>query len=290
MQKSSWGGLGAWMLALAIGLVSSGWPELIRPHPRFVIGLAIAGAIMFVYPGLKWVYQQQKEFNPHLDPWKNIISNGSGNKFEASPVTNSGNFAGRDNLGKQIIAEHYHEAAPIAIPVAPSSVMPPVTYPITITIGPVEKRCIEHGRLDRFKEGPAEKIGALAWITNERTNAQRVSDLGISLVFRRDGAIVHQVNRSFWFGITEYERDLNVGTREAVLVCMCYGNTLGLYSNSRKYPLQQPRTGSALVRQLESFNQASPEYIIFDSPVEVEIAAISSGGETLGVSTYLLTP
>jgi hypothetical protein len=125
MQKSTWGGLGAWMLALTTGLISSGWPELIRPHPHIVIGLGIVGLLMFAYPGLKWVYQEQKRFDPNPDPWKNIITNESGNKIEASPLTNTGNFVGGDNSGHQIIAHNS------TIHVAPN-VPVPVTQPIAV--------------------------------------------------------------------------------------------------------------------------------------------------------------
>lgn len=42
--------LGAWMLALGLGLASSGWPERVRPHPYWVASLIVLGILLVIVP------------------------------------------------------------------------------------------------------------------------------------------------------------------------------------------------------------------------------------------------
>jgi len=283
---------GVTMVAIAGSALGSGFSAWITAHPQPFWGLGGIGILVALYG---FFASKPKEAET------------------ASQSNEGGNFVGRDNSGDLINAKgsyvhtgdiHHHHPPSEELPEQiaamirdrneglsqKSSMKASLVVPIVITVGPVEMRRIEHGRLDTFREGPDGKIGARIWITNERVNAKPVSGLGISLVFRRDGEIVHQVNRTFWFGLTQYERTLDVGTRECALVCMCYGNILGVYNNSRRYPLASAPSWSVRRRQLESITQTQPEYIAFDDPLEVEIAAIADNGDTLGVVTYLFTP
>lgn len=56
-------GAGAWVLALALGFGSSAWPEYIKPHPFFVIGLAVAGTLMLLVPVVQWFHPIFKDTN-----------------------------------------------------------------------------------------------------------------------------------------------------------------------------------------------------------------------------------
>ena len=84
------------METVAIGALGSGFSTWITAHPTpFWILLGVG--ILVVLAG----FFAPTETSP-VDPWANVITLESGNKFEAAPFTNSGNFAGRDNNAPQI--------------------------------------------------------------------------------------------------------------------------------------------------------------------------------------------
>jgi len=159
-----------------------------------------------------------------------------------------------------------------------------------LIIGPLNKMRIEHGDLDRFTDSPDGKLGVAVWVSNERTNGQHATDIGLALTFRKGDEVVSHVNRTFWLGLTEFERDFIAGSREQALVCICYGNVLALFQNQRRHPLPACRSWSQWRRMRESFRECRPIMVPFERPLEVEIAAIDSAGDTRGIGLFLLTP
>jgi hypothetical protein len=57
MRKSAWTAVGAYVLALSLGLGSSGWPEIVRPHSHIVVSLIVFGTICLIFPVLHSLYR-----------------------------------------------------------------------------------------------------------------------------------------------------------------------------------------------------------------------------------------
>jgi hypothetical protein len=58
------GGVGAWVLAAALSLATAAYPESIKPHPHWMIALAVAGALMLLVPVIQWFYPIFKDKTP----------------------------------------------------------------------------------------------------------------------------------------------------------------------------------------------------------------------------------
>lgn len=55
---------GGAVLIAALGFIYAGWPDYIRQHPYWVIGLAAVGALMMLAPVIQWVYPIFKDAVP----------------------------------------------------------------------------------------------------------------------------------------------------------------------------------------------------------------------------------
>ncbi len=292
-------GIGVALVGGAMGTIASVWPQYIRPHPYWVITLLATGVVLIASPLLGLLFARTQAAGSTIAaPTARLL--GNENENTQTSAQGDASAGAMNKAGGDLHAPHYHAGRDLIVQPTPTvSELAPfdeATDPKVsaqnprLTIGPIGKRRIEHGFLDRFEESPNGKIGVSVWIANDRTTGKQAHSVGVSLTFRSAGELAHHVNRAFWFGVTEFERDLTTGTREQALVCMCYGKVLGLYQNDRKDPLPFFRTFSHKKRMLESFRDSQPINIAFEQPLDVEIAAIDSNGYTIGIGTFRLTP
>jgi len=95
-------------MLLSAGLFASGWPEQVKAHPQIVFGLFAFGTLLLAI-GLFWPTKHES-------------------KDALVQSVESGNVVGRDNSGKMIFAEHYHEAPPRPPQEPPKPELPKNTF------------------------------------------------------------------------------------------------------------------------------------------------------------------
>ena len=209
MQKSTWGGLGAWMLALVAGLASAGWPEYVKPHPYVLAGLGVIGIGCIV---ISLVHRAGASLRPH-----------------DAPVTVSQNITASPAISPTI--------SPVFAPVFNAS--PPLS---PVASAPVEARPIPNLQSLGIKE-TANKLfgdGSVFILRIENT----LKDVPIeaaycacaNLKFRNRFGQTEIVESAYWNGYFENAITIPAGKIVSVVLGRWHSNTWYLYSNPRIHP------------------------------------------------------
>jgi hypothetical protein len=271
-----------------------------------VIGLAISGAILLLYP-LLWKFA-----HPHPDPWEHAIRDSSGNVVIGAAETVSGNVAGRDNSGHQIhnapggtvivgdvgdggrIASPQFEYIPgLKLPSAPLP-QPEVKIPKLLIRSP-QQVCIAN-ESQKLTLSDTGQPGMVVTIENPEAEVGRQGVRAIGVVaiikFRRNGHLSATSEYACWLDTYENRvtiepgtsRVLVVGTYSNPKVWLCYTSTLDA-------PVPRPRSTPAMQAYVNRVHSPlEPQYLLFNPTIDAQITLLSKhDGYTLAQKTYRLS-
>lgn len=197
-------GCGSSLVLLAIGLFASGWPEHIRTHPFWVLGLLIVGVCLLGIGLLP-----------------------SGLLQHGEPLV--ANSIGRDNSGNQIFApnatihlpsiDQKVEPDPAPVQAAPARVFPSL-HARREWLDIVYSASPGYWILGDGRE-PQTKKALLVWFANPPARKGETGcparDLVAHLTFRHMEGVTH-VPHVYWLDQLGYQIDINTGSELAVLV------------------------------------------------------------------------
>jgi hypothetical protein len=215
-------GAGVWMVDLCLQLLSSAFPEKLKPHPNIIAGIGILGLLLILFGAYQWF--------AHRKP------------SEAATIpSNSGQYAGRD-AGVQIgslIGDEALKAILNAHRQTASSPPPPAPVPRIAFLQARRIWVTVDGQ--RWRQGePGSKVGAVIEIANVlakegEPESPLVGGIAAQLFFCDEtGSKSRRVDRAFW--LDHYENAINLDSGESKAVFLgLYGNDSWLYCwNTRK--------------------------------------------------------
>ncbi len=204
-------------LLTLVSMVGTPW---VKDHPTGVLCLAVALIIGSVGSFAFWIFTREKQ---------------------PSSLANEGNFAGRDNLGKQFYAKeiHYHEAAAVAPPLSsqPSMEMTKPVQIVSIEIGQIR---IFKARFDRNgwqvdRDGPillavVEVVYRLPVPGKRATNI--VPSIAASLWYRNTvGFPAKYVSKAYWLDHPANVIDIPLGETRWVVLGIQEQNQWKIFEN-----------------------------------------------------------
>ena len=276
------------MVTVAIGALGSGFSTWITAHPIpfwILLGVGVLVTISGFFASCKAT---------SADPWEQVITNESGYKFEASPVTNSGNSVGRDNSGPQIsttggaifgdsaLKEIIHSLSPRPEePPKPPDLIPSMS--IGEAIGGFHWELVSCDGNGFCFDGEG-KTHLSVLVKNERApllqkgcKAYRVI---AHLVFR-NGISETVIDRGYWMGFIENQLTFESPQTNNLLLGFPEGSCWRTYNNRN-------------ISRIVGWNMESAEFqpeernIIFANRLEVEISIAWNQNRTLAERTAII--
>ena len=249
------------MVALALNFASSGWPDKIRPHPYWVIALAIVGLILFVLPWLLGIMTG-----------KNDPQTPTGNAAVTAPITNS------------------NQVNPVFAPTFINSNNPSPPPPPT-----------ESFRLDHLLDPNVSISSVRAPLVSSNDHIfrfdmtglptatlvveNRESDLGSGMArdligvirFSQDGQEVAKIQRGYWLGRLENKISLDIGQSAELIVGQILKAMWFYYDNPRERGLPARMRWSQIRNMAENMqaNPIAPEMLALDSHLDVVVNVVS---------------
>jgi len=305
-------GGGAWLIALAIQLVSSGWPELIRPHPYLVAGLAILGTVMFAFPWLqRYFVSTQRRLYPAPEPvkwpeslqWGNPATEVSPEiRTEVSP-TISPSIEASPNIQTEIspnMSQVFSPTINIGERAQPKEPEPPPPtakpMPNLILRSPYKGYFENAGLIFKQLDPPAGMLGLAIPVENVEADvgAQRaVEAKGIAAVvrFSRDGELLATMSRAYWMNIVQNQINIPIGETKGIVIGLYQPGTWLYYVNGRKDGIPARITPQQLQNIASQSAAQRQAYYLFLNPtldVEVKLFSIYTG-ESFVKKTYKLS-
>ena len=236
------------MLALALNLGSSAWPEIIKPHPYWVIGLGILGLLFLMSPWLRraLVRAQGRLYKEDAPADSPIISVSSEapirNEVTASP-TISPVFAPVFNVSPVISTTIPPNQSNTQIPTPAPVEKPAPRLRMSLESMSVIYR-LEHsawGEATQFDHDSREAI--VAWFANpvpsRGMSGVDASQLSAHIEFSVAGHWSTQVSRGYWLGYSANEIRINIADRAGLILGLADWSHWVSYSNPYARPANE---------------------------------------------------